>query len=661
MPMPRGFPSVLALLALVAGACCPEPAKARVSRWLHPGTGRALHAPVIGQPIRGARAWATALVPNRRGGWNYITQTYEAQSASPTEFVVLDLATGKQTRSEGPSGVYTNSNYQSVEQVRATNGRVFLPELDNHLAYYDPVDEAVHLLDHPIVPPGDDKMIFRLAFGPDGMLYGGTQSNGLPTIFWLDPDTLQSTVLGKVGKDRHSYSYAYYLAADPPWVYVAVGEAPWELAALNVNTREMRILATRPEGSFMQLETRATGIVARLFTAVRTPQARVETVWCVDGAIVPFDPTAQTRIPFAPRNVTPRDNPIRNAPEIDRTSLDADSDGVGRVRWRTGPAQPWRETHYQIRYTTPVEIESLLALPDGTLLGNAKQYQGFFRYDPNRRSIARYGTLSLSGGPRVVVGGLVYLSGYPNGGLFVYDPMQPWAAATNPRRLGAFTQADAQYGYFLAPSSNGRLYFAGRRERVGAGGGVGFYDLSSKTFGGGHDGLSFLSPQGLVVLDGIKRVVYSGRVGDDPARPNQRPREAQLVIYDADLREVDRQTVKPGLSNTGLVFGTASASVILGVIAPEHAVYRYDVATRKLLAWKHVDGELGAATQRASDRSLWLMLGHTLTRIDPDTLETQSFGDIAETQDGAGILEWLGDHLYWASGSQLREIQAPGE
>jgi hypothetical protein len=97
------------------------------------------------------------------------------------------------------------------------------------------------------------------------------------------------------------------------------------------------------------------------------------------------------------------------------------------------------------------------------------------------------------------------------------------------------------------------------------------------------------------------------------------------------------------------------------VVAPEHAVYRYDIAARKLLGWKHIEGEIGASTQRASDRSLWLMVGHTLTRIDPDTLEAQSFGDVAETQDGAGILEWLGDRLYWASGSQLREIQAPSE
>ncbi|HMG57772.1 MAG TPA: hypothetical protein VK601_29930, partial [Kofleriaceae bacterium] len=206
-------------------------------------------------PMRSARAWTTALAPNARGGWNFITQTYEYQSGTPTEFVVLDLATGQQTVTQGPAGIYANSNYQIDGQLRAANGRIFFPELDDQMAYYDPADETVKQVG--VLPGGaGDQLMFRVVFGPDGKLYGGTQSSGLPTVFRLDPDTLRYDVLGSVGRDRSSYSYAYYVAVDPPWLYAAVGQSPWELAALNMTTGEMKILATRGDDGFMQLDTR---------------------------------------------------------------------------------------------------------------------------------------------------------------------------------------------------------------------------------------------------------------------------------------------------------------------------------------------------------------------------------------------------------------------
>ena len=50
------------------------------------------------------------------------------------------------------------------------------------------------------------------------------------------PDTLKSRVVGHVGRDRKTYSYAYRIAIAPPWIYAAVGEMPWELAALSMKT-----------------------------------------------------------------------------------------------------------------------------------------------------------------------------------------------------------------------------------------------------------------------------------------------------------------------------------------------------------------------------------------------------------------------------------------
>lgn len=620
---------------------------------------------LVGAPVRSSRVWFTALAPNKRGGWNFITQSHEFKSGLPTEFVVIDLATGKATITEDATGVHGTTQVRN--QLRAPNGRIFFPESDNYIAYYDPGDERVKSLGRVIAPPAADRTIYRMVFGPDGKLYGGTQSTGLPTVFQLDPDTLKVRIIGHVGKNRLTYSYAYYLAADPPWLYVAVGQDPWELVAINIETGVQRLLATRADNGFIQLDTRKDGITATLITGIHTPQAQREIVWCVDGKTYPFQPRLdRAHLPFQSRDVRPVANPLVDPPELDTAALDPDARGTGRIKWRHGDA--WRETPFHLKYTAPIDIESLITLPDGTLLGNAKQYHGFFRYDPKRDAITAYGAHGPSQGARAIVDGIVYITGYPNGVLFAYDPKQPWTSTKalsekrgpsnlNPRRLGNFTATGTKYAYFLVPSRNGRLYYAGRRERDGVGSGIGSYEISSGTFAGHNNGLSFFDPQGLLVLDDLKRVVFSGRLHDDPALPGKTPAEAALILYDYDLNEVSRLVVKPGLRNTGELFRRPGKDILIGIVRGESttAMYRYDLTAKKLLDYKEVLGKTGASVQRGSDGSVWIVLDHALTRVDPDTLALRSLGRPDATGD-AEHLTWLGSTLYFSVHDQLRRI-----
>ena len=609
-------------------------------------------------PMRSARAWTTALAPNARGGWNFITQTYEYGSGTPTEWIVLDLATGNQRVTEGPAAIYANSNYQIDGQLRAANGRIFFPELDDQMAYYDPATEAVEQVGK-LPGTAADQLVFRVVFGPDGQLYGGTQSQGLPTVFRLDPDTLQYTVLGQVGRDRAAYSYAYYLAVDPPWLYAAVGESPWELAALNMTTGEQRILATRGDDGFMQLDTRPAGVSVTLIRGLHTAQQSSEIWWCADGQLLPFVPGQSP--PFAARAVAPEDSPITAAPEVDASAVDPSGDGTGHLRWRADAQAPWRDASYRVAYTSPVGIDSLVALPDGTLLGGAAQYHGFFRYDPDAGakagSLLRTPSLGISGGPRTVVSGRAYLSGYPNGVLYAYDPARPWtaslvpSAADNPSYLGNFAAAGAHYAYFLEPSATGRLYYAGRRERDGVGGGVGYYDIAGSRFAGHHDGLASLDPAGLAVLDDLEVVVYAGKSLTADA--------AQLVVYDRELAERARQTVVPGMRDTGQLFRAAERGVIVGVSASDRVIYRHDVAAGAVRATQALPGAVIAATQRASDRSIWIVLGSALWRYDAATLAAVRVGDVPGAPT-AGMLVWQGARLFWATGAELRPLATPG-
>jgi hypothetical protein len=668
-----------------------------------------LKTELLSTPVSSARSWSTALAPNARGGWNFITQLYEYKSKLPSEYVVLDLQSGQYSTLERPSGQITNSNYQYNVQMRAANGRIFFSEYggqDNVVSYYDPADEKVKVLGQVIPEGSGDDFIYRWAFGPDGMLYGSTQAkvNTLPTVVRINPETLEHKVLGEVGKERMSYSYGYYLAIDSTpspgapqgWVYVAVGQTPWEMAALNIATGEQKILATRADAGWMNFTLRPEGIVGNLTTGLRRPDAKTDRFWLVDGQMFPYEATYDAaQLPFQPRNVAPKEGALKETPELDTTQLNADAEGIGRVFWRPAGSKDdkaWKEAQFKVGNAAPIAIETLLALPDGTLLGNAQQYHGFFRYDPKTHKSTFFGAHGPSGGQRTVMNGLAYITGYPRSILYVYDPTRPWTsnlrleaaadknalkpdelAALNPRKLGHFANlTDTHYAYFLLPSKNGRLYFGGRRERTGTGGGVGWYDPQTNNFGGHHENLSFLKPRGMVVLDELQRVVFSGELQDDPAKPHEKPAEAQLVIYDMELKEIERQTVKPGLKNTGRLFPAADKNRIIGIADGEKYIYRYDVTQKKLLDWIELPDKVDEITRRLSDGSLWIVSGSTLLRLDPATMQIKTIGKLQAPNNDPALLEsttsgklptapnnliWQGDDLFFTNGAELYHLQ----
>lgn len=605
----------------------------------------AFHDELVAVPVQSARAWTSALAPNKRGSWNFITQIYERDSNHAPEFVVVDLDTGRTTTTKGPAGIYANSNYQVSEQLRAPNGRIFFPELANHVAYYDPDDEQVKQLGQ-VITTAEDKAIYRMVFGPDGKLYGGTQSNALPKIFSLDPVTLEHRLIGEVGAHRNGYSYAYYLAVDPPWIYVAVGQDPWELVALDTRTGASRVLATRGADGFMQFEETQNGVVAKLISGLRTKAQQTELVRCIDGRIEPMKPgtpMSRARSELARRAATLK------LPELELSKLQLDGKGTGTIRWNPGGGNAWRETRFASRSAVGVAIESLIALPDGSLLGSAEQYHGFFRVD-GKGTLTRYDSLKLSGGPRVVVDGRVYLSGYPNSPLYLYDPSAPWRPdddQPNPRRLGSFTQAAAHYPYYLVPSkTTDRLFFAGRRERTGQGAAVGYYDLETNAFAGHHDRLEPDMPRGLAVLDELRQVVLSTTTRDG----------GELVVYDVDLREQARIRPVAGARSGGEVFSLRD--VIVGISREDRLAYRYDLRARKLLGSIHLDGQINTIAQRA-DGSLWILVDRRLIRLDPETLGMSELGVVSVEPTQRDLLVWQGDRLYWTTGAELRVITLP--
>src|SRR6185295_3559989 len=175
-----------------------------------------------------------------------------------------------------------------------------------------------------------------------------------------------------------------------------------------------------------------------------------------------------------------------------------------------------------------IPIDALHPLTDGTILGDSGQYQGFFRFNPVGNVTTPFGAMQGVTEHRrslINIGSKAYISGYPNGPLYEYDPAVPWnqlpGVNKNAKELGHFSDGVSLSGIkrsqVLAYSSTkNRIYTGGTRDRSGSGAGVGYYDFATKKFAGRFDGLEFYADDiGLVVFDALNRIVVSGTLGDN--------------------------------------------------------------------------------------------------------------------------------------------------
>lgn len=627
-----------------------------------------------GVPVSTVRQWTTALAPRVGGGWDFVCQAYHYPNDQPSEWIVVNLDERTYARTEGANQVYCNSNFQiasantgitTTNQLRAPNGRIFFAQRYGHIgtdvtdqcyvnvAYFDPSDRAVHQMSSIDAPSTSrHAAIYSAVFDASGNnLYMGSQAaiGHQPFVFSIDPVTLAVTVIGQVGVAASvNPKYAYYLARDVGnnWLYVAVGQDPWELVKIDVTTGAQTVLATTTTG----VQNVAFDAMANGWRTTIKDNGVNSFYWVADGAITPWPGSGAP--PGGARTVTPYTNALTAPPEIDW------SRGIGQVLWRAhGSTGSFTSVSYSVLYTGPISIESLTALPDASVFGNAEQYSGFFRR-PSTDAIDWFGEWPGGLSQPVLLpvsSALVYLAGYPNGALYSYDPRAEWnpgGSSANPLSLGNyFTASGVKYSYHLERcATNGRIYQAGRRERDSSGSGIGYYDPSGATFAGVTTApLDNLIPRGMVVMDTLARVVFSGKTLDAS--------DAKLLVYSLDLAPLSQHTIQAGIKNTGALFETSDPAVIVGLTndSPFY-LFRFNVQTGELLTIMTLGATVGPSTQRA-DGTIWVMLGSNLVRIDPETLDRTTIASMA----GVGTitrLAWSGDTLWLAADTELFSARA---
>ncbi len=642
----------------------------------------------IGSPVVTARLFNWGLAPNARGGWTFVGGFLNYKATGDKEKETIKLPTGEHflaykditIRPEaewlvadldaGSYKVQRWPGFHSTTNCLAANGRLFFSVDYGHIYYYDPTLDSVQPMARIWDNMNELRCFYRLQLGPDGMIYGSAQSTtGLTSLVRINPDTLEYKYYRQVGLPgrRSGLTYGYYLAVDPPWMYVAVGQGNWELFAVNADTGEKKCLAdVQGDGtriSVSQGPEYCTGNISS--------KAGPKSLWLIDGRAIPVTPgqKPQATPMTAKKYVTPEwknSKPMETGkpPEIDKERpVEVGGQGEGDIFWRpNGSTGEFRALRFAIQNTEGITIESLTVLPDGSVLGNTRQYNGFFRYFPQTGKLDYFGKHGPSGVKTAIADGKVWFCGYPNVNLSVYDPAQPWtstgkaatpaaAAGMNPALVGYFGQGttEAHHCQALLAPGNGRIYICGHRERWSTGTGLGYYEIATKKKFGLGAANKEIEPVACIAVPGMERIVFSGKAKEP----------VKLIVYDFDLAEVDRIELAPALKNTGPLYPAGEGRFIGSYERPEdtkHVLYLYDLATKKIVTSIEMDAPPGALSYRAADGTHWMAVGDLLNRVDVKNLKLTP---VARLTRRINQPVWSGRTLFGRAGGELLKVAVP--
>jgi hypothetical protein len=660
----------------------------------------------LGEPSRGVLTFTYALVPNHDGKtWDFL-QWYFKEYRGPTWLYAIDLGTGQVKKQRCAD----NRQFYLSGRALGFDGKFYMvqpgptgrgSDYGMFMEVYDPVTNTLD--DRGEIVPGLSGEVRPIVVGPDGRLYGtGSYEDGKVGLYIYDPK-LRKVVknFGGVGPSHANGAWSRYdMGVDDTHAYIASGMIPWYLVAVNLETGEDKVLLESPPGSTMDIVNSFPGVWAIVPQSDGSPNREY---WLYHGQAIP----KVNDTPPWPKQDSPWDK-APPKPEIYRDQLDPDAKGNATFWYRLpedaakAPEKPpadakaedlgWRAVRLEDVDSYPHRIAPLALLPDGRLYGEGDYYCGSFLFDPRTDQATPLGrNQGLASYARIAYGDKLYLSGYPGGPLFAYEPTRPWTLhkggppghpapdaadpASNPRRLGAFESITrVAIAHRSAIGADGRIYFGGFGERGYTGGGFGWYDPNTEKLGGFWKPLSGYGVHWLAPLQGGRLIVMSTVTTQDELNENRVPEEAKLFVYDVNQGQIVREIVPVSKApGTGLILNVAPNRLLGLTVDPEHTdaslLYGVDVATGEVLFRKALPRPVSAEGRwyghwvdpsyedldlvRGPDVFVWTYLKDVLVRIDPKDASVHVVGKI----EPLGRPTFVGRDIYLSGPEQLRRIR----
>jgi hypothetical protein len=653
-------------------------------------------------PVNSVHTDMLLWTPNPDGKSYDLLLVYFPKYGGPNTIIVMDLGTGQVKTVETPRG----PNFHLCPAVTAPNGKLYISilaeKMRQQICIYDPATDTFSL-NAVKMPDTIFGETHPLTLGTDGKLYAtGAHPTKAATACRIDPDTGEVTSYGPVGPSHDPAGcWAYSSAADDRYVYVASGKVPWYLVALDRQTgKSEALLKTENVDGYVSVSQGRYGCWGNASKVLGTDGAKFE-FWLHQGKVVPKKAPKEPPPWTEPRPPRPWvEMPPRPTVSLAKTVADADGNAefwyrpfeAGRVPpVQTGAAeellsQGWKVLRFKVPLY-PQDIYRLTELPDGRLLGTAGAYEGNFLFDPAAGRSEHPGKSDLSHYATAVYDGKVYMSGYPNSPLYVYDPAKPWTAGageaggkalddgdptSNPRRLLYLSKfAGTHKMYAAAVGADGRLYFGGQWVRNGSAGGLAWYDPRTGQAGGFWEIFSNYQVGYLTAADQGRYIVISTHRVLDTLLGKPKPEQGKLFLFDTRQGKIVRD-VEPvkAAKGAGLVAGVGGSRVLGWTVDPAgdaekpttSILYGVDAATGELAFARTLPVPLpvaiGSNQQEAfdfrpgPDGKVWTFMNNALVRIDPKDASVEVLGKVAR----GGRLAFAGKDVYLAGSPTLRRI-----
>ncbi len=635
----------------------------------------------IDVPTESAKVEGPLLIPNAKGdGYAMFMLSYKySSSALDSEAIVVDSVTKEVKRFVIPKGPIVSMALGYG--VRTRDGKMYLlfrKGRSGQLWCYDPVTN--NFSNQGSMPSGLGRGFSKIVKDERGRIFGNATKEGHLGLYHYDPATKKFHSYGIVdrGRGRGGETHGYSMVCKGDYIYIAVGKVPWRLVAFNTKTEKATTILEAPPGNAQ--------IFINYDYAIRRPDpgntAKMEMYELTGAKAILKDaewswPKAGKYGEQFRKKMQVAKSPPR--PKVWKDGLKPTVEGDCALWYKQPGAEEWTEIKLKVNTHTQT-IKRLAVLPGGLIFGSRGPYEGNFLYDTKAKESKRLGKIMLSQYATISHNGKIYMSGYPTGPLYEYDPALPWTAggvgepgvkppkatdpSMNPRLLSLFEKSGAHKMWDAASGSDGRVYFCGEVARQGNGGALGWWDFEAEEVGAvpfktfyGHKTMHCVAAFG-----GDQIVLGSQTTINNLTR--KRPDTAKLFIFDVKEGKItgEMEPIK-GSRRIGPMI-EVSPGRLLGVAdTPDHTdkfhsiLFGVDLKTKTVVFQRrllmHVErifhsGRYGGQTFiLGPDGYVWTYMGTphypTLVRIHPETTEITVLGRIK----AVGPMAFVGKDLYF--------------
>jgi len=489
--------------------------------------------------------------------------------------------------------------------------------------------------------------------GRDGVIYlcGSAQRRAVR----FDPATSTVEDYGAVGHEQGAMLARMWeygdvtaegeilnpLAVDASCLYVVTGQLPRALWAVDLRTRQQRLLMCVVDPDRMNLAQRGEACYAVVQRPAGREVYRLSGAGVVGADSLPAQP-AQTRPVLAgvPRPDVAPGIPLA-VPDYHGTGL-CEGNGTATVHYRPAGGA-WRSVTFDLG-DFPSYLFHLGSTADGRLFVSTDDPYTIFTFDVNTR---RAEILGPSPYYTHVYGfvearGKVYFAGYTGAPLFEYDPTRRWTyqpphpdretplpedAHANPRLVARIPCMRRAYDVVLG--ADGRLYLPCSAEMTGpmaAGGGLGWYDPRTGQCGLIREGFAFhRGHSAATACDGRFIVVATTSWWQRKIDPESSGVPDRIVTYDVEAGKVTGDVVPTERTarggevvewQRGKIVGRLSARAPCG---PEAVFFVLDLAAQRVESSFRLPGTSECRLLRLPDGRLLGYHDGGLYRLDPAT------------------------------------------